>query len=896
MMKQTAAKGHNSNRIWRVRLFEGPVLETLAGEVIRRFRSQKIGALLAYLALRLGHSCPREEIMLALWPDGDDERTVANRLRVALASLRRQMEPAGVLFGSVLDVSLTGYICLRAETVWCDVVAFDQAFKARQYAVAAQMLTGTLLPGYYDDWAILERERLETLRERLLQEPLLKQIDPEPSPTMPLLPPLQREETASPLYPLPLYLTHFFGREKEQQQLSELLCEKRLLTITGSGGIGKTRLAVETAQRQKIPTVFVALADVMEGIHIPGSILRAMGVLPSVEVDLIAQLIAVFQRREAALLILDNAEHLLAPIAEVALRLLEAIPDLAVLVTSRQYLNIAGETVLSLAPLETPSPQTPYGRLARNPAVALFLDRARNARPDFALTLRHAEALVRLCRLLEGVPLALELAAARIVMQTPLQIADAMASGLLHLKSQQHGFSARHRSLRASIQGSYDLLSPEIQTFFARLSLFQGGWSLEAARQVTECAEAEEFLEDLGRRSLLVIAEEENSGVMRFAFLESIRQFAAEQLTEAERRALLLRHADYFLTLAAQVTEDDIESLLPLDAEQENLLMALETGSEQQIALFSAGLIGALYYAYIRGHNRRFLSWTERSMTLRPHLSDLRERIRLGIVQYLILGYVGRYDLVHAIGEEMQSDAVLHQSLAGSALAKLILSYLAFHEADNATVLRLSREALLEARQANEETLLYRVLRLTAWYWLEVAIAMPEEEAIESRALLLQCEGLLHECLSILPPRSSQIAFAQSTQSHIQFRLGNPAAGYSCLKAAQKTALAHGMQVMLIFCIQNECLLAAQNACYDEAALLYGAFRSLREKTGYITLELNPRVHTAYTTLLNQFGEETFEALAQRGEQIPLETLIARALPLTLAPSPEKSPAPEKSR
>lgn len=896
MMRHTTARGHNSNQIWRVRLFEGPTLETLAGEATQRFRSQKIGALLAYLALRLGRACPRDEIMLALWPEEEDERITANRLRVALASLRRQMEPAGVLFGSVLDVSRAGYICLRAETVWCDVAAFDQAFKAKEYAAATQLLTGTLLPGYYDDWALLERERVETLREQLLQNSHQKQITPEPSLESSLLSPFQSNETASSLYPLPLYLTHFFGREKEQQQLSELLCEMRLLTITGPGGIGKTRLAVETAQRQKLPTVFVALADVAEGVHIPGSILRAMGVLPSVEADLITQLIAVYHRREALLLILDNAEHLLAPVAEVALRLLEAIPDLVILVTSRQYLNIAGETVLSLAPLETPSPQTPYVRLAQNPAVALFLDRARNARPDFALAPRHSEALVRLCRLLEGVPLALELAAARIVMQTPVQIADAMASGLLHLKSQQRGFSARHRSLRASIQGSYDLLSLETQRFFARLSLFQGGWSLEAARQVTDCAEAEEFLEDLGSRSLLVIAEEEGAGVMRFAFLEAIRQFAAEQLTDEERHVLLLRHADYFLSLAAQVTEDDIESLLPLDVEQENLLMALETGSDQHRALFPAGLTGALYHAYIRGHNRRFLTWTEHSMTLRLHLSDLRERTRLGIVQYLILGYVGRHDLVRAIGEEMQSDAVLHQSLMGSALAKLILSYVAFHEADYATVLRLSREALLEARQANEEVLLYRALRLTAWYWLEVAIAMPEEETVESTELLLQCEELLHECLSILPPRSSQIAFAESTLSHVLFRLGNPAAGYACLKAAQKTALAHGMQVMLIFCIQNECQFAAQNACYDEAALLYGTFRSLREKTGYITLELNPKVNSAYMTLLNQLGKETFEALAQRGEQIPLETLVARALPLPLALPSEKSPAPETSR
>ena len=257
-----------SNKLWRVRLFEGPILETLSGVEIKRFRSQKVGALLAYLALRLGRHCPREELCVAIWPEEDDTQIVANRLRVTLASLRRQLEPSGIPFGTVLDAAGTGRIRLREETVWCDAVAFEQALKAGRQEEAALLLTGTLLPGYYDDWVVRERERFDALQETLQEKPTPAGVSGQ-TPQEKIFLPIRREagEVPAPVvsYPLPLYLTRYFGREQEKQRLLALICEKRLVTITGPGGMGKTRLAVETAQRMQTPSVFVALADVTEG-------------------------------------------------------------------------------------------------------------------------------------------------------------------------------------------------------------------------------------------------------------------------------------------------------------------------------------------------------------------------------------------------------------------------------------------------------------------------------------------------------------------------------------------------------------------------------------------------------------------------------------------------------
>ena len=872
MNRPTTANSPYSHRLWRVRLFEGPLLETISGEEKKHFRSQKVGALLAYLALRLGRRCPREELFFAIWPEVEDTQIVANRLRVALASLRRQMEPPGTPFGTVLDVSNTGYILLREETVWCDVVAFESALKLGKKEEAALLIRGVFLPGFYEDWAILERERLETLSEKLTEV-----IASEREQREPVNLPYRHEETSTIFYPLPLYLTRYFGREAEKQRLLELLCNNRLVTLTGSGGMGKTRLAVEAAHEMKSPSVFVALADVVDGEHVTEAILRTLGVLPSVDADLTEQLIAIFRRREPVVLILDNVEHLVMAVAEIVLRLLEAAPELTILVTGRRALNIVGETVFALTPLLTPLPETPYDHLAESPSVALFLDRARNARPDFVLSTRYADAMRQICLLLEGVPLALELAAARVVMQTPAQIAEAMESGLLRLKSQQHGFSVRHRSLRASIQGSYDLLPPKLQTFFAELSIFEGGWTLEAARFVTDCPKTEEFLEDLIRRSLLVIEEDKQAGKMRCTFLESIRQFAAELLTSEEQEALTSRHAEYFLTLASGVTEDDIYSLLPLDSERKNLLAALDTGGGNPNEIFHTGLIGSLYYGYIRGHNRLFLLWAERAAVILPTISDIEERVRLGIALYLIFGYVGRAELVEKIGSEMQADAEANGFAKGIVSAKLILSYAAVQKEDYFTVLALSREALAKSREIPDRTILYRTLRLTSWLWMETALHETETESETVRERLLLSELLARECLAILPASSSQLAFTHSTLSQILAHTQNETESYKSLKSAQRTAISQGMDVMLIFCHRTECLTAIAHEHFDYAALLFGAYLEIHERTGY-HMAPNAQAESAYHLLLSRLGQERYDLLTKIGRQIPPQKLAEFSL------------------
>jgi predicted ATPase len=509
--------------IWTVRLFGGPVLVDRFGQETRRFRSQKVRAMLAYLALHLGSYCPREEMYEALWPEEEVE-LVANRFRVTLASLRRQLEPEGAPFGSVLDVSEPRMVRLRPETVACDVSQFEALWRFGKEQEAQLLAEQPLLPGFYEEWAIEARTRYQLLA--------LDTESPAASPGKASAPTVEPAAPAVSFLPhpkqpaaLPLFLTRFFGREQERNRLIELIRTHRLVTISGIGGVGKTRLAVEIARQIALDCYFVELTPVAQPEDLAAALLKPFGILPDPTLALEDQLSRLLSRRGEVLIILDNVEALVDAVATLAVRLLGAVPDLHLLVTSRQALDIPGEAVLPLSPLPIPIEPVASAQLLDWPAVALFVDRATNSRPDFVPSTRNLEAIREICATVEGIPLALELAAAHVVSQTPGQIAHKLRSDATDLSSRQRGLSERHRSLRTVIETSLELLPAEVQTFFFTLVRFQSDWTIETARTMTDCERAEEYLEMLASASLLECREDERLGVMRFSCLATVRQF-----------------------------------------------------------------------------------------------------------------------------------------------------------------------------------------------------------------------------------------------------------------------------------------------------------------------------------------------------------------------------------
>lgn len=388
---------------WRIELLGG--LRASCGDLeLTRFGSRKISALLARLAMFPRRSHSREELIDLLWPDADLD-TGRNRLRQALATLRRSLEPPGLA-----DVLLADRNTVRLNPVafHCDVAEFEACVARRDAAGAVTLYAGELLPGHYDEWILKERNRLACLAEDL--------GDPVAVPAGAGLR-MQAMQTTRPDRKelLPAFVARFFGRAEQCALLEQMLRTERLITLQGAGGTGKTRLAAEVAQRvrQRFEVVaFVALAECNRADELAAR-LRAAVQLPDGAGDPWEQLTLLLEGRPA-LLVLDNFEQLVGQGGPDFLeRLLQRLPELRVLVSSRRALDLDGERLFEVAPLPLPAAEGDLVASAANPSVALFVDRARGVRPGFALSAANQVDLVALCRELEGVPLAIELAASR---------------------------------------------------------------------------------------------------------------------------------------------------------------------------------------------------------------------------------------------------------------------------------------------------------------------------------------------------------------------------------------------------------------------------------------------------------------------------------------------------
>jgi predicted ATPase/DNA-binding SARP family transcriptional activator/Tfp pilus assembly protein PilF len=419
---------------------------------------------------------------------------------------------------------------------------------------------------------------------------------------------------------LPPQLTRFFGREEGIARLRTLLQagDPRLVTLTGPGGSGKTRLALEVAGRLidawRGAVWFVPLADLREAWLISEAIRAALGLPRAADTEPLEQIVD-FLSRQPSLLLLNNFEQLVEEGAPVIRALLERAPTVTVLCTSRRRLGLPGEREFHLLPLPIPDESELPEQLLRCDSVQLFVDRAQAARLDFQLTAENAATVAALCARLEGLPLALELAAARLRVLTPAQMLSRLEQRLDLLVSRDRTVDPRHLSLRATLDWSYQLLSPELQRYFAQLSVFRGGWSLEAAETVCEAPRALEFTELLREFSLVLVLD--GAGEARYRLLETVREYACEQLADEERVALERKHAHFYLSMA-----EHAESRL-IGAEQSAWLDRLETEHDN----LRAALAGALQ----RGEGElglRLGSALWRFWHVRGHYHEGRDRLR----------------------------------------------------------------------------------------------------------------------------------------------------------------------------------------------------------------------------------------------------------------------------
>ena len=355
---------------------------------------------------------------------------------------------------------------------------------------------------------------------------------------------------------LPLQLTSFIGREREVAEVQRLLGETRLLTLTGSGGAGKTRLALQAAAELlsefEDGVWWVELASLTDPALVPQAIGSALGLRDEAKRPLLDQL-GDHLCGKRMLLVLDNCEHLIAACATCANVLLHAAPDLRILVTSIEPMAIAGETTYRVPSLQVPDPEhLPLpAALAQCEAVRLFVERGAAVQPGFAVTEANGAAIAEICQRLDGIPLAIELAAARIKVLSVEELRARLGDRFRVLTGGSRVALPRHRTLRATLDWSYGLLAEPERILLRRLAVFVGGWTLEAAEAVCGGdgipeAEVLDHLAGLVDKSLVILEWRGDAG--RYRMLETMRHYATERLAESgETDRLRQRHASFFL-------------------------------------------------------------------------------------------------------------------------------------------------------------------------------------------------------------------------------------------------------------------------------------------------------------------------------------------------------------
>ena len=376
---------------------------------------------------------------------------------------------------------------------------------------------------------------------------------------------------------LPRQLTSFIGREREMAKVSELLGSTRLLTLTGSGGCGKTRLALQVARSAekgyRDGVCMVQLASLENPQLVPRAVAAALGLLEQPRV-MIEEIVEGYLAQRHLLMVLDNCEHLIEACAGLTHRMLGACPKLSFLATSREALRVAGETAWRVPPLSFPEGDDDHSGantagIEKYEAVRLFVDRAVLAQPSFTITKSNSPSIAGICRRLDGMPLAIELAAARMAILEPQQILPRLDDRFRLLARGDRAALPRHRTLRATVDWSYELLSDEQQTMLRRLSVFVGGWTLEAAEAACGSETAGEgvleILIQLVNKSMVIVSDQ-NEAEKRYTLLETIRHYGQEKLAEIhETERMRGRHRDWFLDLIERAEPNlrhaDIESL-----------------------------------------------------------------------------------------------------------------------------------------------------------------------------------------------------------------------------------------------------------------------------------------------------------------------------------------------
>ena len=689
---------------------------------------------------------------------------------------------------------------------------------------------------------------------------------------------------------LPAQLTAIIGRAAEIDAVVALLREEgtRLVTLTGPGGTGKTRLALEVAARllDDFPdgVFFVALAPIKEPALVASAIAQILEVREKAGLSTQESLKEQLKERQM-LLLLDNFEQIISA-APFVTELLASCPKLKILVSSRAVLRLRGEREFAVPPLALPDVDRLSGdkTLVRCSAVELFVQRARAVKPDFALNAENARAVAEVCIRLDGLPLAIELAASRIKLLAPQAISARLDNRLKFLTGGARDLPARQQTIRETIAWSYDLLDEDEKTLFRRLSVFVGGLSLEAAEQVSGGAgdlqtDVLEGLASLIDKSLLRQRGQEISGP-RFGMLETIREYGLERLHErGERDALQGRHAHFFLKMAEDAElgvrgPEQVAWYSQLEAEHNNMRSALEWFQSQADAESGLRLVGALWWfwwrrGYLTEGRERLLSVLSRTNTSVPSVGLVKALCGAGFLSLL----QGDYTSAASFGA--QSVKIARELDDKFLTAYTLLHYGVIIPSDPASTPDSSISTVEEA---------LKLFREVGNKWGVATALNYLGELLRSQGDYSRAAPVYEESLAINVEIGNTWAVVTSSVNLAWVALHQ--GDYKRAQALFKQALIPARDLKAPYIVSENLMaladVAIQAGDAKRAARLLGASAGLSETTGYVLNPFDRKVFDHYVAAARDaLGEKEFSSAWAEGHDMTFEQAITYALAST---------------